>query len=404
MKGWDEHDSNASHFWGTATKDNVFWNALLEHEPAWLLVDLHSGDLYEDGLPPCNVVVTSNLRDGGWPDLDSGGDLLSRKLFMAPMSLEEVKQMKPAVSFHIPDSELEDRYDRFGGSARMLLSHPVSAQQKVEEAFQMGVSILLDPNTKRPVLASTIVHMVANDNFERVGRKYPSPKIAERCVDAVIANRNLVEEIWWGSSVGKTGMDIMGARGMVVERLWHRVIQDEKQICVKELFRDGSTRAVERKRLAKPFLRKRQFSKVDLSDLVAMHVGDYGFPDHNEFQAVDAIAVLDGNPWSFESDNSDQSVANDSQKLVGIMLQMVIGGAPKKAPGTTLMAIDDKMDELVPGFTASQSPLYLIYVTESVDGFSNAIVHYSTAEGQAYQEGRIPKQLARIRQFAISFK
>jgi hypothetical protein len=138
----------APHFWGMIdSKDNEFWQQLLDNDQTWLLVDLHSEDKYEEGLPGCKIVVTSPQRVGGWPDLDSGSDLVSRKLFMGPPSLEEVKSLKSSVNLDISDTEIENRFEQFGGSTRLLFSDPVAAKQKVEEAFATNVLSLLDPST-----------------------------------------------------------------------------------------------------------------------------------------------------------------------------------------------------------------------------------------------------------------
>jgi hypothetical protein len=97
-----DEGTDVSHFWGMIdSKDNGFWQRLLANDQACLLVDLHSEDKYEEGLPACKIVVTSPRREGGWPDLDSGGDLISRKLFMGPPSLEEVKSLKSSVNLDI---------------------------------------------------------------------------------------------------------------------------------------------------------------------------------------------------------------------------------------------------------------------------------------------------------------
>jgi hypothetical protein len=75
---------NTSHYWGLADdKNSEFWIKLLECEETWPLIDLHRGDEYEDGRPPCKIVLTSTMRQGDWPGLDSGGGTLSQKLSMS---------------------------------------------------------------------------------------------------------------------------------------------------------------------------------------------------------------------------------------------------------------------------------------------------------------------------------
>jgi len=51
------------HFWGLIDKkNNSLWKGLLQNRHAWLLVDLHCGDSYEEGRPECHVILTSTLR------------------------------------------------------------------------------------------------------------------------------------------------------------------------------------------------------------------------------------------------------------------------------------------------------------------------------------------------------
>ena len=156
------------HFWGMADKDHTLWKRVIENRETWLLVDLHSDDKYEDGRKDCKIVVTSTLRRGNWPDLDSGGDLISRKLYMAPLSLDEAKNIAGAVH-NITMEDIEERYGHVGGSARLLFNNPQLAKQKVDEAFRMPTNKMLDPNSENPTLTSAVVHIEANEKFERTG-------------------------------------------------------------------------------------------------------------------------------------------------------------------------------------------------------------------------------------------
>lgn len=186
---------DSPHFWGMAEKDDVVWTRVLENHRTWLLVDLHSGDQYEDGRRACKIVVTSTLRHGNCPDLDSGGDLISKKLYMGPLSLGEAKNIAGAVNTEISPDEVEERFKAVGGSARLLFNTPGQAKQKLDEAFGMPARQMLDPSGENPTMASTLVHILANDDFEQVGRKFASQEIANRCVDAGIGNKELETEI-----------------------------------------------------------------------------------------------------------------------------------------------------------------------------------------------------------------
>jgi hypothetical protein len=403
MEGKEETDDqrDASHYWGTVDKTSDFWTKLLQNEETWLLVDLHRGDAYEDGRHCCKIVLTSTLRQGDWPDLDSGGGSLSKKLYMGPLSLEEAKKIKSTLNLTISVDKITERYADFGGSARFLFH--AGAEQKVDEAFQEGVLAALDPNTENPVRASALVHIIADENFEYVGRKWASQKIAERAVDALIDLRELGEQVWLEATQGRTGKHIMGVRGIFAERLWHRQVQSDKIIRLKPLLPKGKSTAAEMKKLVKSFNRTRRFSKADLSDLTQMDVGDYILPDNDQFPDVDAIAVLNHDPWVPIADEEASPKANQkaSSNCIGIMLQMAIGSRHKRAHGLTLLDIDKKMGALVEGYTAGLSGLYLIYVTESADSWSP--VTYTTKEGKSYRTGNMPKRLGEIQQFALSF-
>lgn len=226
---------DSPHFWGMADKDHDVWNAVLENHGTWLLVDLHRGDKYEDGRRACKIVVTSTLRRGDWPDLDSGGDLLSRKLYMRPLSLDEAKNIAGVVKPNISPEQIEERFGRVGGSARLLLNNPEQAEEIVNAAFNIPAAQMLDPNGENPTLTSALVHIEADENFKKTGRKFASQEIANRCIDAVIGNRELSEQIWLEATVGRTGADIAGARGIFAERLWHRTVQQGKKVHLKEL-------------------------------------------------------------------------------------------------------------------------------------------------------------------------
>jgi hypothetical protein len=191
-------ERNSSHYWGSVDKSSEFWTKLLENKETWLLVDLHRGDEYEDGRRPCKIVLTSTLRKGDWPDLDSGGSTLSKKLYMAPLSLEEATNINSAAELSIPDAEIVRRFTQFGGSARFLFS--AGAESKVDEAFQAGVQIALDPNTENTVRSSALVHIIADENFELVGRKWASLAIGERAVDALIESAAAKRQNVWARS------------------------------------------------------------------------------------------------------------------------------------------------------------------------------------------------------------
>jgi hypothetical protein len=390
---------NASHYWGAVDKCSEFWSKLLRNKETWLLVDLHRGDQYEDGRPGCKIVLTSTMRQGDWPDLDSGADTLSKKLYMSPLSLEEATEINSAASLSISDRTIAKRFEQFGGSARFVLND--GGAEKVDEAFQAGLLVTLDPNHENTVRASALVHILADENFKLVGRKWASQEIGVRAVDALIDSKHAGEQVWLEATKGKTGKNIMGARGLFAERMWHRAIQGDGKIRLKklELSLDKSI-AVEVKKLVKSFHRTRQFSQADLSDLTSMEVGEYMLPDNDQFPDVDAIAVLNHSPWKSEEAEAHQK---DSSACVGIMLQMAIGRSHKRPRGKTLIDIDNKMGNLVEGYTSgvSGSPLYLIYVTESADSWSYHT--YTTRNGNSYTIGKMPERLGEIQQFAISF-
>jgi hypothetical protein len=390
---------NGSHYWGAVDKSSEFWSRLLGNKETWLLVDLHRGDKYEDGRRPCKIVLTSTMRQGDWPDLDSGADTLSKKLYMSPLSLEEATEINSVANLSISNDTIASRFEQFGGSARFLFND--GGDSKVDEAFQAGVLVTLDPNYENTVRASAIVHIIADENFKLVGRKWASQEIGERAVDALIELKHTGEQVWLEATKGKTGKSIMGARGLFAERMWHRAIQGDGEIRLKTLASplDKST-AVEVKKLVKSFHRTCRFSQADLSDLTSMEVGEYMLPDNDQFPDVDAIAVLNHAPWKSEEAEAHQS---DSSACVGIMLQMAIGRGHKRPQGKTLIDIDNKMGTLVKGYTSgvAGSPLYLIYVTESADSWSYHT--YTTKTGKSYTIGKMPERLGEIQQFAMSF-
>jgi len=385
--------------WGSVDKSSEFWTKLLENEETWLLVDLHRGDDYEDGQRPCKIVLTSTLRKGDWPDLDSGGSTLSTKLFMAPLSLEEATNISSAAKLSITHEEIGRRFTQFGGSARFLFN--AGAESKVNEAFQTGVQIVLDPNIENTVRSSALVHIIAGENFEFVGPKWASLAIGERVVDALIESTHAGEQVWLEATNGKTGKHIMGARGIFAERMWHRAVKSENAILLKKLVFGDKSKAAEVKMLVKAFHRTRRFSKADLSDLTKMEVGEYLLPDNDQFPDADAIAVLNHDPWQSE-EASTEAEQRDGSTCVGILLQMAIGRGHKRPQGQTLVDIDKKMGELVEDYTAGESgsPLYLIYVTESADSWSYHT--YTTKNGKSYSSGTTPRRLGEIQQFAMS--
>ena len=309
-----ERNSSLIGVWGSVDESSEFWTKLLENEETWLLVDLHRGDDYEDGQRPCKIVLTSTLRKGDWPDLDSGGSTLSRKLFMAPLSLEEATNISSAAKLSITHEEIGRRFTQFGGSARFLFN--AGAESKVNEAFQTGVQIVLDPNIENTVRSSALVHIIAGENFEFVGRKWASLAIGERVVDALIESTHAGEQVWLEATNGKTGKHIMGARGIFAERMWHRAVKSENAILLKKLVFGDKSKAAEVKMLVKAFHRTRRFSKADLSDLTKMEVGEYLLPDNDQFPDADAIAVLNHDPWQSEEASTEAEQRDGSTCLV----------------------------------------------------------------------------------------
>ena len=302
------------------------------------------------------------------------------------------------------------------------------AQDKVDLVFETGatrIGNLLDPNTDNPTQTSMLVHNVADDDFQKVGRKFASEEIGNRVIDAAICNKTLEEKVWLIATSGKAGKDIAGARGLFAERLWHRAVRYEHQVRIKELTPVGQPGNVtEWKKLTMSFGRTRRFTKSDLSDLLEIKVGDYCLPDNSHFPSVDSFAVLDENLWTSAegtAENKDPKstigsgaapsssetlgeVASAKSEPVGVMFQMTIGKKHKLAQQKTLRQICTKMSELVEGFKKETSPLYLILVTETADSFNSNRLNYYKSDNTAYSDPKnLPTDLARIKQFAISF-
>lgn len=201
--------------------------------------------------------------------------------------------------------------------------------------------------------------------------------IATRCVDAIIENRSLTEQIWLDATQGRCGSDIVSARGVFAERLWHRAVRAGYQIRDKMLSKDGEN-ATEVMMLKHDFKRTRMLDKLDMSDLTSLEVGEYVQPDLKvDFPAIDSFAVLASVPWGAVKDESDDKVKSvapaedaEAQDSIGIMFQMGVSPYKHKSPNaSTLRAVDAKMGELASGFTTGKSPLYLVYVTDSADGY-----------------------------------
>lgn len=401
------------------TKGNDLWQAVTNTKSTWLIVDLHRGNEYRDLRPPCNVVVTSTLRSGDWPMLDSGGDRMSCKLYMGPLSLEEAKVINVAAGLKHAEADIEERFKRFGGSARLLFNETQVAQQKIDEVFETGHGTEVDPEGDNPTMTSLLVHILTDTDFARSGKRFASMTIATRCVDAIIANRTLEEEIWQGATQGKCGYDIVSARGVFAERLWHRAVRRADTIRVKMLDAEETTEA-ELMMLKQAFTRTRILYKLDMSDLTDLGAGDYVQPDTGvDFPAIDSFAVLDSPPWTAidmkddEEDCDHEAVgekvtsAEDAHVTqvggpIGIMFQMTVSHHKHKLPqGNTIRDVDKKMGELVEGFETGKSPLYLVFVTDSADGYRWH--NYTKPDGKAYKSA-LPKELARIQQVAISFR
>lgn len=61
--------------------------------------------------------------------------------------------------------------------------------------------------------------------------------------------------------------------------------------------------------------------------------------------------------------------------------------------------VDRKMAQLVRGYVSGKSPLFLVVVTDSSDGFHYH--NYTMSNGSAY--AKLPKGISRVRQLALSF-
>jgi hypothetical protein len=134
------------------------------------------------------------MRQGEWPVLDSGGDSMSMKLYMSPLSFEESSTINSAAKVPISKDVLASRFEAFGGSARFLFAD--GADSKVDEAFQAGVSLLLDPNCENTFQTSPLVHIIADKKFKVVGRRFASHAIGVRAVDALIASKHAGAKYW----------------------------------------------------------------------------------------------------------------------------------------------------------------------------------------------------------------
>jgi hypothetical protein len=87
---------------------------------------------------------------------------------------------------------------------------------------------------------------------------------------------------------------------------------------------------------------------------------------------------------------------------IGIMFQMTVSHHKHKLPqGNTIREVDKKMGDLVDGFETGKSPLYLVFVTDSADGYRWH--NYTKPDGKEYKS-TLPRDLARIQQVAISFR
>ncbi|CAB9521863.1 hypothetical protein SEMRO_1241_G255460.1 [Seminavis robusta] len=319
---------------------------------------------------------------------------------MGPLDLKEAYGIAKLSTPPILEEEIKRRFDQFGGSARLLFNDPKAALAKVDEAFSAGAEGIIDPNAANPTMSSILVHILANNEFERTGRQFASDTIAYAMIDAPIDKKQLEERIWLEATSGRVAVDIAGARGILAERLWHRAVKQPGNILVRELTQPRATnKDGEWKKLKEFSGTTRRLADAAMTDLLRMDVGDYCLPTHKMFPTVDSLAVVKGAPWKQADDDDDDVDA----PIIGLMFQMAIGNTHKKAYSGTLKAIDQKMGDLVPGFKTGESPLYLIYVTGNAEGFGpNQLNYAKNKEGHAY--GALPSDLKRIKQFAVSFE
>jgi hypothetical protein len=115
--------------------------------------------------------------------------------------LKEATAINSVAKLKIRNEEITSRFEKFGGSARFLFN--AVAETKVDEAFQAGVVVLLDPNWENTVQSSALVHIIVDDNFAIVGRKWASHAIAVRAVDALIDLRQAGKQVWLEATKGK---------------------------------------------------------------------------------------------------------------------------------------------------------------------------------------------------------
>ena len=270
----------------------------------------NTGETREPQRCDAFTVVTASPNPAHYKDFKKHSKvpgITPQTFYMAPWSLLELQAAAPYVGHTFGElemSEVESRFERFGGVARVVLADSVEEHENDLEAaiHSCDVDEVLKAVNKADA-ANSVTHKilqydVIDDSLRRVQARFASDYVARRCCDDMLRSQQDRMLRFLGDALSRPGLGNLP--GTMFERWMHTLLVGGGKFNMRRLepgaHGPGSARALGEGELTTvdvPVLEHHLFHTLsETQDMGGCHA--YFEPDHSNFAVLDALIQCDG--------------------------------------------------------------------------------------------------------------
>ena len=404
-KGFEVPGPNATGYVGRITthdKDDtekagkrlVFF---LESQPELYYVhDPPKGGIDLRDLIRCKTIIVSSPHRGNTNTMKN-----HQILFYMPIwTREELALGNKHFGTGMTDQVLQQRWDKFGGSARWVLAKDnTTGLQRLDSALSKlrheDMKHVLDPFfLDSDQTSSLVVHMHPKDDFSKYSTRIATPHMFDhiRMRLKLVTNKDVQQ---WAETVQNSTEISMGT---IMEQCWHNqfLFEDGVDGCtIRELFDDSVSPPTQVPKEKLKFTSSTTFGNKKMSDLHTLKENEYCKPESPNFETVDSFAAL-REPFC-DPKNKDRC-------LVGFQITVGKKTHLKLAGGRALRLKFKKLFSMKKALPLTN--MYIVFVTtKSNEASFTKKVPWKNNEknnaGSIIEEDEVQGELDGVRQFVL---
>ena len=344
----------------------------------------------------CNTIIVSSPHRGNTNTMKN-----QQILFYMPIwTREELALGNKHFGTGVTDQELQQRWDKFGGIARWVLTkdgttglqllNGALAKLRQDDMKHVLDPFFLDSNQT----SSLVVHMHPKDDFSMYSTRIATPQMFDRIRMRLKLVTNIDVQRWAETMQNSTEISM----GTIMEQCWHNqfLFEDGVDGCtIRELFDDSVSGPTYVSKEKLDFTSSTTFGNRKMSDLHTLKENEYCKPESPNFETVDSFAAL-REPFC-DPKNKDRC-------LVGF--QMTAGKKKhlKLAGGRALRLKFKTLFQM--GKALPLSNMYIVFVTtKSNEASFRKKVPWKNNEkieaGSITEEDEIQGEFSGVRQFVL---